>query len=206
MIITIVGTDVNSLNLAMGFAELGHSVVCTDDRKERLTQLGKGIISKEEAELELLLLRNLINKRLTFSHDLGFAFNNSDVIYNCICCEKNAVVSKEIKKCIENTWQLCKVLLEFQNKSYKLFVIMGALNQWLNDYLTNVIRDAGINNLDIVFMQNIYRGGQKSIDSIFNAGKISVNTYSNKALKTINDLFNSNNTGYKTEIVNELVI
>jgi len=83
---------------------------------------------------------------------------------------------------------------------------MGALNQWLNDYLTNVIRDAGINNLDIVFMQNIYRGGQKSIDSIFNAGKISVNTYSNKALKTINDLFNSNNTGYKTEIVNELVI
>ena len=203
MTITVVGTDVNSLIVAMSLAELGHNIICTDERKERLTLLNKGIVSKEEAELELLILRNLINKRLSFSHDLGFAFNNSDIIYNCICSEKNAVVSKEIKKCIENTWQLCKVLLEFQNKNYKLFVIMGALNEWLNDYLTNVINDAGIKNLDLVFMQSM-NDGKKSVDAFLKAGKICVNTYSKKAIKTINELFNPADAEYTMEIISDL--
>ena len=188
MTIAIVGTDTISLNVALGFAGLGHNIICVDGKKERVNELQKGKISEKEADLELLILRNLLHKKIGFSCDLNFALNNAEIICLCLSCERALPISKELKRCIESVKMICNILEKFGNNSYKLFTIMGSVENWVYDHIVNTINESGIKQLDFAilpfFFNEIY-----SVENFLRPGRVQIYTESYKALNTIRKLF-----------------
>ena len=69
MKITIVGAGYVGLVTGICLAELGHTVVCIDSNKLKIKALSKGICQIYEPNLNNLLHKNIINKKLTFTSD-----------------------------------------------------------------------------------------------------------------------------------------
>jgi len=189
MTVAVIGTDNISLNVALGLAEIGHNIICVDEKKERVNQLQKGITSEKAADLELMILRNLLHKRIGFICDLNFAFNNADVIYLCMDCDRIKPISKELKRCIENAKMICNTLEKFGNKNYKLFTIMGPVENWVYDHVVNTIIGSGTIQLDLVILPSLFKEIY-SVENFLSPGRVQVYTESQKALNTIRKLFN----------------
>lgn len=81
MIIAVAGTGYVGLVAGVCFAEKGHSVTCVDldERKVKTMQSGKSPIY--EADLEVLMQRNIENGRLHFTTDYAAAYRGADVIF-----------------------------------------------------------------------------------------------------------------------------
>ena len=78
MIIAVAGTGYVGLVAGVCFAEKGHSVTCVDldERKVKIMQSGKSPIY--EADLEVLMQRNIENGRLHFTTDYAAAYRGAD--------------------------------------------------------------------------------------------------------------------------------
>jgi len=190
MTVVVIGTDNISLNVALGLAEIGHNTICADEKKERVNQLQKGITSEKEADLELLILRNLLHRRIGFICDFNFAFNNADVIYLCMDCDGIIPISKELKRCIENAKMICNTLEKFGNNNYKLFTIMGHVENWLYDHIINIINETNAIQLDLAILPSFFKEIY-SVANFLTPGRVQIYTESYKALNTIRKLFNA---------------
>ncbi len=69
MNITIIGTGYVGLVTGVCLAELGHTVICIDNDELKIKALSKGICQIYEPNLNNLLQKNIINKKLTFTSD-----------------------------------------------------------------------------------------------------------------------------------------
>ena len=79
--IAIVGSGYVGLVSGICFAEIGHSVICVDNNKEKIRKLKKGLMPIYEPGLGALLLKNMKNGRLKFSDSVKKAVPVSDAIF-----------------------------------------------------------------------------------------------------------------------------
>ncbi|MCL2369354.1 MAG: UDP-glucose/GDP-mannose dehydrogenase family protein [Alphaproteobacteria bacterium] len=79
MKIAIIGTGYVGLPSGVGFAELGHDVICVDKDASKIERLRKGRITLFEQGLEDLFLKNLKTGRLNFTTDIR-SISDSDVV------------------------------------------------------------------------------------------------------------------------------
>ncbi|MFX9684553.1 UDP-glucose 6-dehydrogenase, partial [Acinetobacter baumannii] len=63
------------------FAETGNLVNCVDVNKAKIDQLKKGKCPIYEPGLDILLQRNIKEKRILFTTDLKAAVDKSDIIF-----------------------------------------------------------------------------------------------------------------------------
>ena len=66
------------------FSDLGNSVICVDKDKNKIQNLKKGVVSIYEPGLEELVKKNYNSGRLTFTSDLKFAVEKSNIIFICV--------------------------------------------------------------------------------------------------------------------------
>ncbi|PKN00654.1 MAG: UDP-glucose 6-dehydrogenase [Elusimicrobia bacterium HGW-Elusimicrobia-2] len=81
MRIAIVGSGYVGLVSGICFAEIGHSVICVDNNKEKIKKLKKGLMPIYEPGLDKLLKKNMKNGRLKFSDSVKKAVPVSDAIF-----------------------------------------------------------------------------------------------------------------------------
>jgi len=81
MHIAMIGTGYVGLVTGVCLAEVGHEVTCVDIDKNKIAQLEKGISPIYEPGIESLILKNLQDKRLFFTHSLEDALNKTAVIF-----------------------------------------------------------------------------------------------------------------------------
>src|SRR5262245_33236311 len=81
MNIAVVGTGYVGLVTGVCFSELGVSVTCIDNDEAKIAGLHKGVMPIYEPGLEELIEKNVRQKRLFFSTDLGAAVARSLVIF-----------------------------------------------------------------------------------------------------------------------------
>lgn len=79
--ICIIGTGYIGLVSGTCLAEIGHSVICIDNNKEKIAKLQKGILPIYEPGLDELIVKNKKQRRLFFTTDLKEAVRKSDVIF-----------------------------------------------------------------------------------------------------------------------------
>ena len=81
MKISVIGTGYVGLVTATCFADLGNTIIGVDIDEEKIKKLRKGISPIYEQGLTELLKKNLKDKHLEFTTDIGYAVKNSDIIY-----------------------------------------------------------------------------------------------------------------------------
>ena len=111
MKLCMIGTGYVGLVSGVCFSDLGNDVICVDKDINKINLLNKGKIPIYEPGLAEIALKNIKNKRLTFSKDLKNSVKNSDIIFICVGTptKKNGIsadlsqiynVAKEISKSI----------------------------------------------------------------------------------------------------------
>ncbi len=81
MRIAIVGTGYVGLVTGTCFAEMGFDVLCVDIDECKVEQLKRGVPTIYETGLEMLLQRNIKEKRLNFTTELRTAALTADVLF-----------------------------------------------------------------------------------------------------------------------------
>lgn len=84
MNLTIVGTGYVGLVSGTCLAETGNNVICVDVDEKKIETMKEGLIPIYEPGLEVLFLRNIVKKRLSFTTSLRDAVRNSEVIFLCL--------------------------------------------------------------------------------------------------------------------------
>src|SRR6266542_3843422 len=80
MNICVVGTGYVGLVTGAVFADLGNDVICVDNDRAKIESLKTGHMPIYEPGLEEMVTRNVDDRRLAFSTELGAAVHHSDVI------------------------------------------------------------------------------------------------------------------------------
>ena len=78
MRITILGCGYVGLVSGACLAEIGHSVVCTDNDDRKIRTLNQGTLPIYEPYLHGIVTRNVEAQRLSFTADLGEAVRHGD--------------------------------------------------------------------------------------------------------------------------------
>ena len=84
MKICLIGTGYVGLVSGACFADLGNSIWCVDNDKEKIGLLNSGHIPFFEPGLQELVVKNYSSGRLKFTTDLDMAVKNSDIIFICV--------------------------------------------------------------------------------------------------------------------------
>jgi UDPglucose 6-dehydrogenase len=81
MNICVVGTGYVGLVTGAVFADLGNDVVCVDNDRTKIEALKAGRMPIYEPGLEEMVARNVSDRRLSFTTDLGAGIRHGDVIF-----------------------------------------------------------------------------------------------------------------------------
>ncbi len=84
MKITVIGCGYVGLVTGACLAELGHTVVCTDNDLSKIETLNRGGIPIYELHLDELVARHRQSGRLSFTGELGEAVRAGDTIFICV--------------------------------------------------------------------------------------------------------------------------
>jgi len=81
MNITVIGSGYVGLVSGTCFAEMGNSVTCVDIDPIKIEKLNQGIIPIFEPGLEQMVLKNVKNKNLLFTTNLGEAISDAEIVF-----------------------------------------------------------------------------------------------------------------------------
>jgi UDPglucose 6-dehydrogenase len=81
MKVAVIGSGYVGLVSGTCFSEMGNKVFCVDIDQEKIQKLEEGIIPIFEPGLEQLVLKNVKNKNLFFTTDLGEAISNAEIAF-----------------------------------------------------------------------------------------------------------------------------
>ena len=84
MKLCMIGTGYVGLVSGVCFSDLGNTVYCVDNNKNKIDLLNDGKVPIYEPGLEEILKKNYREKRLIFTTDLKKAVLNSDIIFICV--------------------------------------------------------------------------------------------------------------------------
>ena len=80
----MIGTGYVGLVSGTCFADIGHTVYCVDNNKNKIEKLNYGESPIYEPGLDELIKQNTQTKRLFFTSSLAEGVNNSDIIFICV--------------------------------------------------------------------------------------------------------------------------
>ena len=81
MNITVIGSGYVGLVSGTCFAEMGNTVTCVDIDSVKIEKLNQGIIPIFEPGLEQMVLKNIKNKNLLFTTNLGEAISDAEIVF-----------------------------------------------------------------------------------------------------------------------------
>ena len=81
MKLSVIGSGYVGLVAGACFAEAGNQVICMDTDEKKIADLKNGIIPIYEPGLDNMVKRNADHKKLTFTTDMKYTVENSDIIF-----------------------------------------------------------------------------------------------------------------------------
>ncbi len=186
MKLSIIGTGYVGLTSGVCFAEMGNEVLCIDNNQEKLNKLTKGQITIYEPGLEVLYIRNLKQKRLSFDSNLKAAVEFADVIFYCLPTPQDEDGSADLQHVIEVTEQIGDLL---QNKdNYKLIVNKSTVPVGTVEMIKNILFGKGVRNFDVSSNPEFLREGF-AVEDFMKPDRIVIGAESEKALKVLRELY-----------------
>ena len=185
MKLCMIGTGYVGLVSGVCFSDLGNTVYCVDNNKNKIDLLSDGKVPIYEPGLEEILKKNYKEKRLIFTTDLKKAVLNSDIIFICVGTPtlKNSD-SADLKYVFNVAKQLKKLI-----SRYKIIVTKSTVPVCTGDKIENILSNLTNKNLvDVVSNPEFLREGE-AIRDFIHPDRVIIGTNSKKADKIMNALY-----------------
>ena len=185
MKLCMIGTGYVGLVSGVCFSDLGNTVYCVDNNKNKIDLLNDGKVPIYEPGLEEILKKNYKEKRLIFTTDLKKAVLNSDIIFICVGTPtlKNSD-SADLKYVFNVAKQLKKLI-----SRYKIIVTKSTVPVCTGDKIENILSNLTNKNLvDVISNPEFLREGE-AIRDFIHPDRVIIGTNSKKANKIMNALY-----------------
>ena len=185
MKLCMIGTGYVGLVSGVCFSDLGNTVYCVDNNKNKIDLLNDGKVPIYEPGLEEILKKNYKEKRLIFTTDLKKAVLNSDIIFICVGTPtlKNSD-SADLKYVFNVAKQLKKLI-----SRYKIIVTKSTVPVCTGDKIEKILGNLINKNLvDVVSNPEFLREGE-AIRDFIHPDRVIIGTNSKKANKIMKALY-----------------
>lgn len=185
MNISIIGTGYVGLVTGACFAELGNSVICVDNNKEKIEVLKKGKIPIYEPGLIDLVRRNTKEKRLSFSSSIKDAVKKSGIIFIAVGTPSKHNGEADLTGIENVAQQIAGNLTEYRLIVEKSTVPVETGN-WVEHTISVNLRKKV--KFDVASNPEFLREGS-AIEDFMHPDRVVVGVKSKKAEKILRDLY-----------------
>ena len=189
MNIAIVGTGYVGLPTGVGFAKLGHSVICVDVDKAKVDRINSGEPVIHEEGLEELL-KEVLGKRFSVTTDIQKALRTSDVVFVCVGTPSNEDGSTDltyIEKVAEDIGSFLKTSDRYTLVVVRSTVPPGTTNRLVKSMEVVSNKNLG-KNFGIAMIPEFLREGV-AVKDFFNPDRVVIGVNTDKDFETLESLF-----------------
>ena len=185
MKICIIGTGYVGLVSGACFADLGNSVWCVDNNKEKIDLLNSNQIPFFEPGLEELVSKNFSSSRLKFTINLKLAVRNSDIIFICV---GTPTLKKSRSADLRHVFKVATEVSKYINR-FKIIVTKSTVPVTTGDKIEKLILNKKRKKLfEVVSNPEFLREGEAIRDFRF-PDRIIVGSNNKKVTKTLESLY-----------------
>tara|TARA_B100000427_G_scaffold309248_1_gene298129 strand:- start:207 stop:1505 length:1299 start_codon:yes stop_codon:yes gene_type:complete len=185
MRICVIGTGYVGLVSGVCFSDLGNTVICVDNNKDKVDNLIKGIIPIYEPGLEELVKKNFKSNRLNFTTDLNHAVNVSDIIFICV---GTPTKKKSFSADLTQIYKVAKEIRGYINK-FKVIVTKSTVPVTTGDEIEKIILKKKSKKLfSVVSNPEFLREGEAIRDFMY-PDRIVIGTNNLKANNLLKNLY-----------------
>ena len=185
MKLCMIGTGYVGLVSGVCFSDLGNDVVCVDKDINKIDLLKNGKIPIYEPGLSELVIKNYMNKRLTFSSDLKTSVKNSDIIFICV---GTPTKKKGSSADLSQVLNVAKELSLSINK-FKIIITKSTVPVTTGDEIEKIIsKKNSKNKFSVVSNPEFLREGEAIRDFTF-PDRIVIGTNDKKSNKILKNLY-----------------
>ena len=185
MKICIIGTGYVGLVSGACFADLGNSVWCVDNNKEKIDLLNSNQIPFFEPGLEELVSKNFSSSRLKFTTNLKLAVRNSDIIFICV---DTPTLKKSRSADLRQVFKVATEVSKYINR-FKIIVTKSTVPVTTGDKIEKLILNKKRKKLfEVVSNPEFLREGEAVRDFRF-PDRIIVGSNNKKVIKTLQSLY-----------------
>ncbi|MFN7251678.1 MAG: UDP-glucose dehydrogenase family protein [Anaerobacillus sp.] len=195
MKITVVGTGYVGLITGVALAEIGHDVICIDVNESKIKMLKNGQCPIFEPGLEELLNKNIINKKLFFTTNPIYAYEDAEVVYIAVGTPQNADGTANLNDIKQVAIDIAKFMKRLQIIVTKSTVPVGT-----NEEIKTIIKQHSKIPFEIVSNPEFLREGSALFDT-FHGDRIVIGAESDEVATMVANIYKPFGIPiYKTDI------
>lgn len=184
MQIAIIGTGYVGLVTGTCFAETGNNVICIDIDERKINSLKEGKSPIYEPGLDVLLDRNIKEKRLHFTTSLADGIKDAKVIFLALPTPPGKDGSADLQYVLDVAGSLSKIITKYTVIVNKSTVPVGTAEKVHNVLIQHLDKEL----FDVVSNPEFLREGV-AVDDFLKPDRVVIGTSSEKARKVMDELY-----------------
>ena len=189
MNLAVVGTGYVGLVSGTCLAETGNNVICVDVDEKKIETMKDGHIPIYEPGLEVLFLRNIVKKRLSFTTNLRDAVRNSEVIFLCLPTPQGGDGAADLKYVLKVADDLGQMFRDEPELGFKVIVDKSTVPVGTSDRVRAAIKKNAPNfDFDVCSNPEFLREGI-AVEDFMKPERVIVGTSNDKTKKVIEQLY-----------------
>ncbi len=189
MNLAIIGTGYVGLVSGTGFAETGNNVVCVDIDEKKVETMKEGQIPIYEPGLEVLFLRNIVKKRLSFTTNLAEAVRKSEVIFLCLPTPQGGNGAADLKFVLKVAEDLGQLFKQEPELGFKVIVNKSTVPVGTSDLVRNAVKKhAPDYDFDVCSNPEFLREGI-AVEDFMKPERVIIGTSNDKTKKVMEQLY-----------------
>ena len=183
MKICMIGTGYVGLVTGTCFAEMGNNVICVDNNLDKLAQLEAGIVPIYEPGLEELIQTNTKEGRLSFTSDLKYAVQNSDICFIAVGTPQGEDGSADLQYVYEAVKNVADAI-----NGYKIIVDKSTVPVGTAEKVAQIIKERTDFPFDVVSNPEFLKQGA-AVEDFMKPDRVVIGTSSEKAKQIMVELY-----------------
>lgn len=183
MNICVIGTGYVGLVAGTCLAEMGNTVICVDNNKEKLEKLRNGIVPIFEPGLEEMIKSNTSENRLYFSDDLKASVEKSTICFIAVGTPQGEDGSADLKYVCQVAEEIGKAINE-----YKVIVDKSTVPVGTAEKVTEIIKKQTSHDFDVISNPEFLKQGA-AVDDFLKPDRVVIGSDSQRATKIMQELY-----------------
>ena len=184
MQLAIIGTGYVGLVTGTCFAETGNRVICIDIDENKINKLMEGVSPIYEPGLDVLLERNIKEKRLSFTTSLSDGIKDAKVIFLALPTPPGKDGSADLQYVLDVAESLSKIITKYTVIVNKSTVPVGTAEKVHNVLAQRLDKEL----FDVVSNPEFLREGV-AVEDFLKPDRVVIGTSSEKAKKVMDELY-----------------